>query len=83
MLGIGVSYRSLPHFLLVCLVKLSHLHCPATLANAIFVGPNVMTNVGFQVLIMKPAGKFYGKSGLRACYPYVAERIWGKYFGAL
>ncbi len=40
-----------------------------------------MTNVGFQVLIMKPAGKFNGKSGLRACYPYVAERIWVNIFG--
>ncbi len=60
---------------------LSHMHSPATLANAIFVGLDVMTNVGFQVLIMKPAGKFNGKSGLRACYPYVAERIWVNIFG--
>lgn len=67
-----------PTFLHVCLVKLSHMRCPATLAIAIFVGPNVMTNVAFQGLIMKLAGKFYGKFGFRACYPFVAERIWGK-----
>lgn len=36
-----------PTFLIVCLVKLSHMHCPAILANAI-LNANVMTQVAFS-----------------------------------
>lgn len=51
------------------------MRSPATLANAIFVGRNIMTIVAFWVLIIKPAGKLCGKSGFRAGYPFVVERI--------